>query len=156
EFGHLYMRVYALGGIVTSGGVPVEIATPYTEAQIFDIHYVQSADVLYVAHKAHAPRKISRTSDTTWTIDRATFKDGPYLDHPTSTTTLTPSQTGHATPRMTSNTAPSGVASAGNATADAYRVFNRRKNEIVTVSDGSSGTITYDFGSGVSKVVNSY
>lgn len=94
EFGHLYMRVYALGGIVTSGGVPVEIVTPYTEAQIFDIHYVQSADVLYVAHKAHAPRKISRTSDTTWTIEPVTFNDGPYLEVNSSDTTLLPSGRG--------------------------------------------------------------
>jgi len=94
EFGHLYMRVYASGGIVTSGGSPVEIATPYTQEEIFDLHYVQSADVLYIAHPQHFPQKISRTSDTSWSITDVVFKDGPYLDTNDTATTLTPASTG--------------------------------------------------------------
>ena len=156
EFGHLYMRVYALGGIVTSGGSPVEIVTPYTEQQIFEIHYVQSADVLYLAHEAHAPRRVSRTSDTNWTISALVFKDGPYLDLESTGTTLTPAGTGHATPQMTGYTTPSGQVTATYTGDNAWRVFDRKKTDRVSVANGSSGHVTYDFGSGISKVVDSY
>ena len=43
---------YASGG--TSGKI-VEITTPYSVTEIFELNHAQSADVLYLAHKNHEP-----------------------------------------------------------------------------------------------------
>lgn len=85
EFGNLYMRVYKDGGQVVyssggSAGQPVEIATPWTEAQLDDINYTQSADVLTVVHPSHAPRQISRTAHDAWTIGTFANTKGPFQD----------------------------------------------------------------------------
>ena len=69
--------------MVDSGGsvrTRVELATPYTEAELPDIDFVQSADVLYIAHKDHLPHKLSRKSDSAWVLDAIHPEDGPYLD----------------------------------------------------------------------------
>ena len=87
EFGDLYFRICKDHAQIVSG-TPVEVVTPYTEAQLFELKFVQSADVLYVAHPSHAPRKISRTSHTAWTISTISFKDGPYFPINATTTTL--------------------------------------------------------------------
>jgi hypothetical protein len=73
-------RFYNINGLITSGGVPVELVTPWAEGQLNALDYVQSADVLYVTHKRHATQKITRTSDTVWTISEYVPLDGPYLD----------------------------------------------------------------------------
>ena len=70
-----------------------EIATTYTTAQIFEIQYTQSADVMYIVHPDHKPRKLSRTGHTSWTLTDVDFLRGPYLDANTSATTMTPSGT---------------------------------------------------------------
>lgn len=79
EFGDQYIRFYKdNGNIESSPGVPYEIVSPYASADLPLIKYVQSADVLYVLHPDYAPRKISRFSDTSWTIEVIEFIDGPY------------------------------------------------------------------------------
>lgn len=91
EFGHNYIRIFKDEGILTSGGSPVEVVTTYTEAQLFDIGFTQSADILYLVHPNHPPRKLSRTGPTTWTLTDITFLDGPYLSVNKTATTVTPS-----------------------------------------------------------------
>ncbi len=71
----------------------VELTTTYATADLFQLKFAQSADVLYVVHPSYKPRKISRTSDTAWTITDITFSDGPYLRTNVETTTLTLSGT---------------------------------------------------------------
>jgi hypothetical protein len=93
EFGDLYIRIYRTGARVESPpGTPVEVVTPYLESEVFDLHFTQSADVLYLAHSSHPPQKLSRTSDTVWTLTPINFLDGPYLTEVT-TSTITPSGT---------------------------------------------------------------
>ena len=68
-----------------------EIATPYTAAQVFDLRFTQSADVMYIVHPSHEPEKLTRTGHTSWTLTDVDFgTTGPYLDASTSSTTLTP------------------------------------------------------------------
>jgi len=93
EFGHNYIRFFKDEGQITSGGSVYEISTTYTAAQISEIEYVQSADVLYLVHDNHKPRKLSRTGHTSWSISDVDFFDGPYDAANTSSTTLTPSGT---------------------------------------------------------------
>jgi hypothetical protein len=97
EFGNLYVRFYTLGGQLLSGMSPYEIATPYTTADLADLSFTQSADVLYIAHRNYKPRKLSRIGPTNWTLTAITTKDGPYGPFNTiaglGATTLTPSVT---------------------------------------------------------------
>ncbi len=95
EFGHLYCRFYKdRGRIESPPGTPVEITTQYDESELFELSFAQSADVLYIAHPDHPPRKLTRSSHTSWSITDLDFLDGPYLAVNTDTSkTLTPSAT---------------------------------------------------------------
>ena len=55
EFGDQYLRFYKDRGQIESGGVPYEIATPYLEADLFELKFVQSADTLYIVHYRMPP-----------------------------------------------------------------------------------------------------
>jgi len=93
EFGDQYIRFYKDNGQILSGGSAYEISTPYLEAELFDIKYAQSADVMYICHPNHAVRKLSRTGHTAWTLTTVDFQNGPFMDHNISTTTMTASHT---------------------------------------------------------------
>lgn len=87
EFGNLYIRFYTNRGIVESSpGVPYEIASPYSTGDLqnndgsFALSMVQSADVIYIAHKSFPPQKLSRFGNTNWTIANVDFKGGPFED----------------------------------------------------------------------------
>lgn len=89
EFGDLYFRVYKdHGQIVDGSSNAVEVTTPYSASDVAKLRFAQSNDTLYVAHPDHAPRKITRTSHTAWTIETIDFLDGPYLVANTTSTTL--------------------------------------------------------------------
>jgi len=66
-----------------SGGVfkhIVEIVTPYTEAlDLFALDITQTADVAYLTHPFYEPRKLTRTSNTAWTLSRYTRISDPFL-----------------------------------------------------------------------------
>ncbi len=79
----------------TSGGVSnkvFELTTPYTTAQLFDLKFAQSADVMYVTHPEHEVEKLSRTGHTAWTLTDVDFTKGPMQDANTTDTTLNPGQ----------------------------------------------------------------
>ena len=89
EIGDLYMRFFRNEGRLESPpGTPVEIVTPYPEAEVFNVRGTQSADTLYLTHKSYAPRKLVRNSSTSWTLSTIVFQDGPYLPVNTTTTSL--------------------------------------------------------------------
>ena len=98
-----------------------EITTPYTTAQLFDIKFAQSADVMYITHPSHEVEKLSRTGHTSWTLADVDFTKGPFQDANITTTTLTP--------------ASSAVGTGVNVTASA-----------VTGINGGSGFISTDVG----------
>ena len=50
-----------------------EIPSPYLEAELFDIHYVQSADVMTIVHPSHAPRELRRLGATQWELKEINF-----------------------------------------------------------------------------------
>ena len=92
EFGDLYIRFYLDGGVVESSpGVPYEIVSPYTSAQLAALEYAQSADVIYITHPDHPPYKLARASALSWTITAVTFAWPPFNDENVGTTTLTAS-----------------------------------------------------------------
>lgn len=68
-------------GTYTSGGTVaeiVEVVTPYTTAELFNIDYAQTNDTLYLVHPAHAPQKLTRSSHTSWTLTPVTFVSNPF------------------------------------------------------------------------------
>tara|TARA_R110000824_G_scaffold3241_2_gene15388 strand:+ start:7541 stop:10294 length:2754 start_codon:yes stop_codon:yes gene_type:complete len=76
---------YGSGGLAST---PIELVTTYTEANLFELKFSQSADVLYITHPSYPPRKLTRTSHTAWTITNLTFLDGPYLNTNATATTF--------------------------------------------------------------------
>ena len=97
EFGDQYMRVYKDQGQVLDSGSAFEISTPYLEAELFELKFAQSADVMYITHPNHEVEKLSRTGHTNWTLTDVDFTDGPYLSPNSTTTTLTPASAAVAT-----------------------------------------------------------
>ena len=91
EFGDQYIRFHTQGATLLNGGSPYEVATPYLEADLFDLHYVQSADVLTICHPNYAPRELRRLSAVNWTLTTISFTSS--LTTP-SAPTVTPTGTG--------------------------------------------------------------
>ena len=85
----------------SSGGTAnriYQITTSYTTAQLFELKFAQSADVLYITHPSHEVSKLSRTGHTSWTLSEVDFAEtGPYMDANTTATTLTPASSGTGT-----------------------------------------------------------
>lgn len=78
EAGAGYFRFFRNGGVIESSpGVAYEIANPYSVADLPLLRWVQSADVLYLAHPNHAPRKLSRVGHTAWTLTTISFTATP-------------------------------------------------------------------------------
>jgi hypothetical protein len=92
-FTHLRMEVYGDDEFLAW------IATPWTEAALDRLGWTQSADTLFVCHPDFKPRRITRTSDTAWSIAEYAFfeKDGvvrqPLYRFTPDGLTLTPSAT---------------------------------------------------------------
>ncbi|NIR25978.1 MAG: hypothetical protein GWN77_03280, partial [Gammaproteobacteria bacterium] len=83
-----------VGSVVNQSGTEYELATPYAEEDLFEIQYVQSADVMYLTHQEYPPQTLQRTGDTAWTMTEVTFTGGPFMPENEDTTiTLTPSAT---------------------------------------------------------------
>lgn len=91
EFGDQYIRFYRNNGQIQSGLSAYEISTPYAAADLFQLRFTQSADVLYITHPSYAPRTLSRTGHTAWTLAEIDFLDGPYLPNNTTRYGITPS-----------------------------------------------------------------
>lgn len=95
EMGHQYIRFYKEDGVLkgkdASGTVlttAYEISSPFDAAQLDQISYVQSADIIFFAHPDVAPTRLKRevrgaseagaADDTKWSFDPPEFIDGPY------------------------------------------------------------------------------
>ncbi|TYC64223.1 hypothetical protein FMN50_01445 [Rhodobacterales bacterium] len=140
EFGDFYFRVYTSAGRVGE----VEVETPYSRAVLPALKFVQSTDTLFIAGGNIRPQALKRLGETDWTMEPMAFEDGPFLDVNISPTSLTPADTGNPVPVMTSNTTPSGAASASNGSSGAWQAFNRAEGKVV-FSGGGSGWVQYRF-----------
>ena len=61
----------------------LEIHSPYLTADLRDLKVEHSADVMYITHDDYEPRKLSRTSDTAWTLEVTDIGTGPFRDQNT-------------------------------------------------------------------------
>lgn len=96
EFRAGKVRIYMNDAPVLNAGVPVDVTTPYSSADLAALKFTQSADTLYIFHPNYPPATLTRSSHIAWTYAAIVFRDGPYLNINTTATTLTPSGTGGA------------------------------------------------------------
>lgn len=145
EFGDQYIRFYRNNGqIESSPGVPYEISSPYLAADLFNLRFTQSADVLYITHPSYAPRTLSRTGHTSWTLSTITFSDGPYMALNATTTTLTPSAATGTGVTLTASSTTGINNNTGFQTTDVGRLIRIREGSVwgnVTITGWTSTTV---------------
>lgn len=154
EFGNQVIRIYKDGALQYSGGDPYELTTPYLTADLFELKFEHSNDVMYITHETYEPRILARTGDTSWTLTVTERKRGPFLDeNTTETTTITPSAlTGSITLTASaavfdSDHAPPGAAATDTSTTGAlFRLSQltdeRAQNDSFTANGNSSANLT--------------
>ena len=78
---------------LTTDSYPIyEVPTPYLTADLFELKFEQSADVMYICHPDYEPRTLSRISTTTFVLEELGYEDGPFRDvNDVTTAILTPS-----------------------------------------------------------------
>ncbi len=74
ELGAGYFRFHTEGATLLTVGVPYEVANNYAEVDLFDIHYVQSADVLTLVHPKYPPMELRRLGALSWTFTSISFE----------------------------------------------------------------------------------
>lgn len=125
ELGVGYIRFWKNGAPITSSGTPVEAVQvdylnsptgltpvhPYQEADLRNVQVCQINNLVYLSHPSYPPQRLSRLSDTSWTIGEVPFGDtsiknnwAPMLDQNTSTTTITPSAASGTSITLTAST----------------------------------------------------
>ena len=157
EFGDQYIRFYKDNGQILSGGSAYEISTPYLEAELFDLKFAQSADVMYICHPNHEVEKLSRTGHTSWSLTDVDFLDGPYLDTNISTTTISMSAHTVGTGRTLTASAVTGINSgSGFLTTDVGRLVRFRNGYGKITARTSTTVVTVeileDMGSSSSSI----
>jgi len=73
EFTAVFLRIWKNDALLQSGGSPIEIATPYAEADLPSLKAAQVGSDLWVVHPSYQPRALVRTSDTSWAFNTITF-----------------------------------------------------------------------------------
>lgn len=74
EFGDLYVRIHFPDGTYSG----VELATPYTQAMLGQLEYVQGADTMFIFHNSVPINRLRRISNTTWSLAPAPFVTRPF------------------------------------------------------------------------------
>lgn len=80
EAGPLYLRFYMDGAQILSGGVPVEVVTPYDAAALPEVDYVQSADTMFTAHVSAPMQRLRRFGHDAWVFDPIPFVTEPFAE----------------------------------------------------------------------------
>lgn len=71
----LAYTAYASGGTVAE---IVEVVVPWDDTEIWDIKVAQTFDTMYIVHPDYAPRKLTRSSHTSWALSTATLLCNPF------------------------------------------------------------------------------
>jgi hypothetical protein len=89
EFQNDMGKTVSIDDISLLDDVPIELWSPYAEADLPNLSYVQSADVMYFAlgGATHVYR-LDRFGHSSWSLTQVLFNDGPYLDENITATTL--------------------------------------------------------------------
>ena len=74
------LRFLTNNAILLSGGVPVEVAVPYSAAEAPRVSTQQSKDTLYMAHGSHPHAALTRTAADAFSYAALDLKGGPFAD----------------------------------------------------------------------------
>lgn len=80
EASNLAFRYYTNDARLEIAGVPVETVTPWSTADLVQLHWHQSNDVLYLTDGIRQPQRLSRTSATSFALSALTLTGGPFKD----------------------------------------------------------------------------
>lgn len=83
ELGHLYVRVFdgATGAVILDDSLqPLEVASPYTEAQLPEVTVKQSADAMFLFHPDVPPQQLQRLTPTMWTLRAVRWATHPFAE----------------------------------------------------------------------------
>ena len=84
-----YARFFYNDAQVKYGSTIVTLASlPWLEADLPNVRYAQSADVLFLVHPDYPPYQIERTNSTTFVLADYTFTNGPFQLSNSSTQTM--------------------------------------------------------------------
>jgi hypothetical protein len=136
EVGNLYIRVYKDKAPVLNAGTHVEIVTPFVAADIRSIHFTQSADIVFTFHAGYQQRKLSRVSDTSWSLSLFNASPPPSFEADTDIS----GGSATLTPAATTGSAITFTASAAvflNADVGRQIIFGASRAIIVTFTDTS-------------------
>lgn len=68
----------------------LELPTPWAVADLFNLRYEQSGDVIFVTHQDYQTRRIERRGTRSWSVTEYLFRNGPWRGK-TAEVTLEPS-----------------------------------------------------------------
>ena len=72
--------IYIYGNVSGNFTLLTKITNPYYIGDIQDIDYVQSGNVIFLAHKKYKTRILRRVSLNNWTFEEFKFQGGPFID----------------------------------------------------------------------------
>ena len=144
----------------TSGGTVARvytIATPYPEADLPLLKYVQSADMMTLTHPSHAPRNLTRTGHASWTLTTITY--APTQQPPTALASSSPGsgfdyvvsavaeETGEesvASASVSSNTQTSKITWTNAIGANSYNVYKGKNGVYGFIGRAGDGTTGFE------------
>lgn len=82
EFGHQYIRFFASNGaqLLDNSLLPLEIASPYTEDQVFQIARCQAADTMFLFHPGVPTHRLRRLTASQWVLDPVPWIAEPFAE----------------------------------------------------------------------------
>lgn len=119
-------KIVELDDVEFLDNVPLELTTPYATADLFDIKYAQTADLLYLVHPSYAVYKLTRSGHTSWSLTEVRWEDGPYRDLNLTATTLQPTSSSGNGIIFTASTQNGINSNSGFSTSDVGRAIRYR------------------------------
>lgn len=125
----------------TAGRV-YQIVTPYASSDLEELYFAQSDDTLYLAHPRFAPRKLTRSAHTSWTITTVAFDWFPFAPEnqdETLTITVNGTTTVGASVTLTASSAMFTPSSVGTyiKLRDDFEVYHPPWKEVINYSAGA-------------------
>jgi len=80
ECGNQYIRLFTNRAPLLSGGIQVEMSSPYAGEDLRALRFAQSADVRYIASQFYPPHKLSRITATSFSLAPITFLPPPTTE----------------------------------------------------------------------------
>lgn len=144
---------YVSGG---TGARFYTLTTPYVTADLSRLKFVQSADTLTITHPTYAPRNLTRTSHTSWTLAAISFvpsqlppasfgsdAPGPGFDYVITSVNAVTGEESVASPNANSTTQTSKLTWVNAAGAGSYNIYKALNGVFGLIGVANDGTIGF-------------